>query len=123
MGVWANPMSDAKRGTDHVVSAEKSMTDVGALPRSPLFAAYHHPQATWTTAIHTAWQLDPAIAVFLTERCKYPVIQNEVGRLVRSNTRDVLDVPEALRFLLGDISARRDLKVNSIAVSLISYGG
>ena len=33
MGVWANPMSDAKRGTDHVVSAEKSMTDVGALTR------------------------------------------------------------------------------------------
>lgn len=66
-------------------------------------------------ALQTAWQLDPAIAIFLTERCKHAVVHNEVGRLVRSNTRDVIDIPEALRFLLGEVNVRRDLKVSRLA--------
>lgn len=71
----------------------------------------HRGQPMWMAALQTAWQLDPAIGIFLTERCKHAAVHNEVGRLVRSNTRDVIDVPEALRFLLGDINVRRDLKV------------
>ena len=58
--------------------------------------------------------MDPAIAVFLAERYNLPVVQNEVSRLVRSSTKEVLDVPEALHYLVGDrldTHVRRDLKV------------
>lgn len=64
--------------------------------------------------LRTIWHIDPAIAIFLTERFKQPIIRYEVGKFVRSNTVDVLDVPEALSFLLGDRldpNVRRDLKV------------
>lgn len=60
------------------------------------------------------WSIDPAIAVNMAERFHAAAVQNEVTRLVRSNTRDVLDVPEALRFLIGDKfdpRIRRDIKV------------
>jgi len=65
--------------------------------------------------VRMVWQVDPAIAVHLPERFKsYTVVRNEVTKLVRSTTRDVLDTPEALPFLLGDridSAVRRDLKV------------
>jgi phosphatidylinositol 4-kinase len=65
--------------------------------------------------VRMVWQIDPAIAVHLPERFKsYVVVRNEVTKLVRSTTRDVLDIPEALPFLLGDridSAVRRDLKV------------
>lgn len=60
------------------------------------------------------WQIDPAIAVYLAERFNVPVVHNEVSNLVRSRARDVLDIPEAIRFLVGDrtsANVRRDLKV------------
>ncbi|KAJ6502153.1 hypothetical protein C8R45DRAFT_975566 [Mycena sanguinolenta] len=92
--VWANPTNDPKRGTDH--------TERGLL------------EASWAATVRTVWQIDPAIAVHLPERFKgYTVVRNEVTKLVRSTTRDVLDTPEALPFLLGDridSSVRRDLK-------------
>ena len=71
-------------------------------------------QAAWSKAVRKAWQVDPAIAVYLTERFSDPSIHHEVGRLVRSRTRDVLDIAEGLRFLVGDRTGsdvRRDLKV------------
>ncbi|TCD70919.1 phosphatidylinositol-4- kinase [Steccherinum ochraceum] len=98
--VWTNPTNDAKRGADHFGTLEKTMTD-----------------ASWTNVVRRAWQVDPAIAVYLTERFSVPVVLHEVGRLVRSRTRDVLDIPEALRFLVGDrtgADVRRDLKYLSI---------
>ena len=52
--------------------------------------------------------------MYFAERLKNPIIRNEVGKLVRSSTLDVLDTPEALAFLLGDrldSAIRRDLKV------------
>jgi phosphatidylinositol 4-kinase A len=65
--------------------------------------------------VRTAWQLDPSIAIHLADRIGRPSIQAEVGRLVRSNTREVLDSPEASRFLLQadrmDSKNKRDLKV------------
>lgn len=94
--VWSNPANEAKRGADHIVSIEKTMVD-----------------SAWTSATRKTWEIDPAIAVFLTERFKHPVLESEVGRLVRSNTLDVLHIPEALRFLVGerlDQNVRRDLK-------------
>jgi phosphatidylinositol 4-kinase A len=65
----------------------------------------------WISAVRAAWNINPAIAVYLTERTKNVAVHNEVAKLVRSNPRDVLDVPEALRFVLGNASVRRDLKV------------
>ncbi|KAJ6618823.1 hypothetical protein B0H10DRAFT_2217316 [Mycena sp. CBHHK59/15] len=94
LGVWANPTNDPKRGTDH--------TERGLL------------EASWATMVRRVWQIDPAIAVHLPERFKSSiVVRNEVAKLVRSATRDVLDTPEALPFLLGDrldSTVRRDLK-------------
>ncbi|KAI0647399.1 atypical/PIKK/PI4K protein kinase [Trametes meyenii] len=94
--VWSNPGNDPKRGTDHICQLEKTMLD-----------------SIWTGAVRRVWDIDPAIAVYFAERFNYPTVQNEVGRLVRSSTPEVLDVPEALRFLVGeklDINVQRDLR-------------
>jgi phosphatidylinositol 4-kinase A len=64
--------------------------------------------------VRLTWQLNPAITVYLPERFMLPVVHNEVTRCIRSNTTALLDVPDALRFLVGerlDANVRRDLKV------------
>ncbi|KAF7338006.1 hypothetical protein MVEN_02024500 [Mycena venus] len=98
LSVWANPTNDPKRGTDH--------TERGS-PRGKC-------SASWAAMVRMVWQLNPAIAVHLPERFRsYVVVRNEVTKLIRSTTRDVLDTPEALPFLLGDridSGVRRDLK-------------
>ncbi|KAL1668533.1 hypothetical protein GGF50DRAFT_96468 [Schizophyllum commune] len=95
--VWANSTNDPKRGQDHVSATERTLYD-----------------ANWQTLVRTAWQVDPAIAVFMAERFKQPAVRNEVVRLVRSSTRDVMDVAEAVPYLIGDnldvTNARRDLR-------------
>lgn len=51
----------------------------------------------------------------MSERFHVAIVQNEVTRLVRSNTREVLDCAEALRFLIGDkldVNMKRDIKVS-----------
>jgi phosphatidylinositol 4-kinase len=68
----------------------------------------------WTTFVRQTWQLDPGIAVHLTERFTVPALASEVTSLVRSNPLACLDVPEALNFLVGDkldSTVRRDLRV------------
>ncbi|KAH7879656.1 uncharacterized protein C8R40DRAFT_1158339 [Lentinula edodes] len=77
-----------KSGTDHI-----GMT---------LIEVESTQQSSWPALIRTLWQLNPAIAVYLTERFKSNVISSEVTKLVRSSTADVLDVPEAFNFLLGE---------------------
>lgn len=60
------------------------------------------------------WQIEPAIAVHMPERFHNATVNGEVTRLVRSTTRDVLDSPESLKFLVGDrldVGVQRDLKV------------
>lgn len=97
LSVWVNPMNDTKRSTDFFGATERGLVD-----------------ATWLGIIRTVWNVDPAIAVFLTERFKLPLLRNEVGRLVRSSPKDVLAIPEAVHFFLGDRFdpyVRRDLKV------------
>lgn len=50
----------------------------------------------------------------MSERFNVATLNSEVTRLVRSNTREILDCPEALRFLIGDRldqSVKRDIKV------------
>lgn len=59
----------------------------------------------------------------MSERFKLAVVRNEVTKLVRSNARDVLDVPEAIPFLLGDRldrSAYQDLKVRLLSLGSLS---
>ncbi|KAI0782195.1 atypical/PIKK/PI4K protein kinase [Abortiporus biennis] len=94
--VWANPCNDPKRGADHYGTIDKTMTE-----------------ANWSSVIRKAWQIDPAVAVYMTERFNQVIVPTEVGRLVRSSTRDALHIPEAMRFLVGDKmqpNVRRDLK-------------
>ncbi|CAA7271519.1 unnamed protein product [Cyclocybe aegerita] len=96
LSVWSNPTNDVKRGADIVGNMERTLLDTA-----------------WPGIVRTLWRLDPAVAVYLTERFKNPHIRYEVGKLVRSNTTDVLDIPDALSFLLGDRldpRVRRDLK-------------
>ncbi|TFK54620.1 hypothetical protein OE88DRAFT_1653021 [Heliocybe sulcata] len=94
--VWANPCKEVRRGMDHISSIERSLSDV-----------------SWANVVRATWQIDPAIAVHLAERFRYPALHNEIRKLVRSNTPEVLDVPEALQFLVSDkldAGVRRDLK-------------
>jgi len=51
----------------------------------------------------------------MSERFKFASLRNEVTKLVRSSTLEVLDVPEALLYLIGDRldpAVHRDLKVH-----------
>ncbi|KAF9446332.1 hypothetical protein P691DRAFT_708828 [Macrolepiota fuliginosa MF-IS2] len=96
LSVWVNPTNDTKRAADFIGATERGLLD-----------------SAWLGIIRTVWNIDPAIAIFLTERFKSPFIRNEVARLVRSTPKEVLTVPEAISFLLGDrfdASVRRDLK-------------
>lgn len=62
--------------------------------------------------VQTAWKVNPAVAVHMAERFK--PAQAEVAKLIRTHPEQVLHVPEALQFLLGnrlDPSIRKNLKV------------
>ena len=64
--------------------------------------------------IRTAWKIDPAIVVHFPRRFVHPIIEKEAGRWVRAHSREVIDYPEALQFLIGDrldLGVTRDLKV------------
>ncbi|KAF9526949.1 hypothetical protein CPB83DRAFT_856867 [Crepidotus variabilis] len=96
LSVWSNATNDTKKSPDLVGSTERSLVDT-----------------SWASITRTTWNLDPAIAVYLTERFKNPAVRYAVAKLVRSNTKDALDVSAALSFLLGDrldSNVRRDLK-------------
>ncbi|KAG8958845.1 phosphatidylinositol-4- kinase, partial [Tulasnella sp. 425] len=85
LNVWSNPINDFRRGPDHVIAAERSFLD-----------------DSWNQVVRTAWRIDPAIAVHMSERFKAPAVSLEVNRLVRANPGEVCHVPEALRFFLGE---------------------
>ena len=110
--VWANPTNDPKRGTDHSGTAAATLLEVRSIRRPA--TSTEHEQSAWSPIVRTLWQINPAIAIYLPERFKSPVVRNEVSKLVRSSTLEVLDVPEALPYLLGDKldpRVRRDFKV------------
>jgi phosphatidylinositol 4-kinase len=96
LSVWVNPTNDIKRSTDLIGTAERTLID-----------------PSWINLIRCVWNIDPAIAIHLTERFKSPLIRNEVVRLVRSSPKDVLGVAEAVHFLLDNFNSnvRRDHKV------------
>lgn len=57
------------------------------------------------------------MAVQMGERFKYTPVQIEISRLVRADPKAVIDVPEALHFLLGDRlepGARNALRVSLV---------
>jgi phosphatidylinositol 4-kinase len=54
------------------------------------------------------------MAVHMGERFKYPAVQHELTRLVRSDPKAVIGVSEAIFYLLGDKfdpASRRALQV------------
>ncbi len=58
------------------------------------------------------------------ERFKYLNVQTEISRLVRADPKAVIDVAEALHFLLGDRlepGARKALRVSVAALQAL-YG-
>ncbi|KAF5380919.1 hypothetical protein D9615_004166 [Tricholomella constricta] len=94
--VWANPTNDPKRGSDQIGTVVATMLE-----------------ASWGGVLRTVWQIDPAIAIYLPERFKSPVVRNEVIKMVCSSPLEVLDIPEALLFFVGDRvdpHVRRDFK-------------
>ena len=55
------------------------------------------------------------MAVHMGERFKYPAVQHELTRLVRSDPKAVIGVSEAIFYLLGDKfdpASRRALQVH-----------
>lgn len=117
LSVWTNPLNDPKRGADYGGAVERLMTDV-RFPNHDIFIlALISAQPTWVGTVRKIWHVHPAVAISMAERFHSPAVQNEVTRLVRSNTRDVLDVPEALHSLVGEwmgTQVKRDLKVRSL---------
>ena len=66
------------------------------------------------------WNFNATVAVYLGERFNSASVRHEIGNLVRSNTLQVLDAPEALFVFLGerlDSGPARDLKVVSRCVA------
>ncbi|KAG9126585.1 phosphatidylinositol-4- kinase [Ceratobasidium sp. 392] len=98
--VWANPTNDPKRGADYLSNSERSMTDDG-----------------WRNMVRTAWSIDAAIAVHMTERFKRPVVENELTRLVRANPSSALHVPEAVKFFIGDRFARNQKRDHKLLLA------
>lgn len=73
-------------------------------------------QAEWTKLVAKAWRISPHMAVHMGERFKYPAVQHELKRLVRSDPKAVIGVSEALFYLLGekfDPASRRALQVRT----------
>lgn len=64
-------------------------------------------QDAWIKMVRKAWILSPAIAVHMGERFKEPAVHAEITRLVKISPKAVVDVPEALQYLLG-LELQRD---------------
>ena len=96
--VWCNPGNDPGRGVVSASNLEKTMTSVGLTKNRAADAC----QDEWSRLTARAWTLSPSMAVHMGERFKQPGVQNEISRLVRGNPKAVVDVPEALHYLLGD---------------------
>jgi phosphatidylinositol 4-kinase len=72
-------------------------------------------EAEWTKLVAKAWRISPHMAVHMGERFKYPAVQHELTRLVRSDPKAVIGVSEAIFYLLGDKfdpASRRALQVH-----------
>nr|XP_018260847.1 phosphatidylinositol 4-kinase [Kwoniella dejecticola CBS 10117]OBR83005.1 phosphatidylinositol 4-kinase [Kwoniella dejecticola CBS 10117] len=86
MSVWCNPLNETGR---------PNLPATGALERAT-------GGDEWTRLVGKAWKLNPAMAVHMGERFKNAPVQAEISRLVKSDPKSVIQVAEALHFLLGD---------------------
>ncbi|WVR07656.1 hypothetical protein IAU60_004698 [Kwoniella sp. DSM 27419] len=86
LAVWCNPMNEPGRS---------NVPNAGNLERSTT-------ADEWTRLVAKAWTLFPAMAVHMGERFKLATVQAEISRLVKSDPKAVVGIPEALHFLLGD---------------------
>ncbi|KAM6500354.1 hypothetical protein JOM56_003368 [Amanita muscaria] len=94
--VWNNPTNDPKRGPNNTGTIERLQTE-----------------ASWASIVRNVWNFNSSVAIHLAERFKNAPVRNEIANLVRSNTLQVLDVPDALLLYLGEqlnSGSRRDLK-------------
>lgn len=82
--VWCNPTNE-NRGTAPIGTIERN---VGA--------------DEWPRLVQKAWVLSPGMAIHMGERFKHDPVQREITRLVRIEPKRVVDVPEALHYLLGE---------------------
>ncbi|ORY33464.1 hypothetical protein BCR39DRAFT_520273 [Naematelia encephala] len=83
--VWYNPLNEPNRGSANPPALEKTIA---------------HEE--WSRLVLKAWKISPAMAVHMGERFKYGPVLSEIARLVRTDPKAVIDVPEALHYLLGD---------------------
>ncbi|OCF44647.1 phosphatidylinositol 4-kinase [Kwoniella heveanensis CBS 569] len=86
LSVWCNPTNEPGR---------PNVPAVGNLERSTT-------GDEWTRLVGKAWKLFPAMAIHMGERFKNAPVQAEISRRVKTDPGAVIDVPEALHFLLGD---------------------
>ena len=84
LNVWCNPTNETGRTTG---------ADIAERALSP---------SEWPKLVAKAWRISPAMAVHMGERFKYPPVQTALTALVREHPKQVIAVPEALRYLLGE---------------------
>ncbi|KAL7418401.1 Phosphatidylinositol 4-kinase stt4 [Cryptotrichosporon argae] len=85
LNVWANPTNES--GRTYAASGPIERT-VGA--------------DEWVALVRRAWRASPAMAVHMGERFKQNQVQIELMKLVRTEPRRVLEVEDAVRYLLGE---------------------
>ena len=114
LSVWDNPTNDLKRRSDPAGLLETAMAEVRNHYWPDREANAISLQGNWRDEVRHAWKIDPRLVVFMPERFKSVVLEMEVGKHIRAHTREVLDAPDALRFVAGDrlnSAALRDMKV------------
>ena len=86
-------------------------------------------ETSWLTAVQVAWNVDPYIAVHLSERFISASMMKEIRRLILANPESVIDSPLAAQIMLGDSLASDlafQMRVFSIAALIdcsICYSG
>ncbi|KAI8142097.1 hypothetical protein BJV82DRAFT_617170 [Fennellomyces sp. T-0311] len=88
LSVWCNPLNDMGHGhpPTFVGTVEKSLTT----------------DDMWKSLIRFAWEVSPKLVIQLNRRFTQPIVYKELHQLIANNTRDAVDIPEALVLLLGD---------------------
>jgi phosphatidylinositol 4-kinase len=74
-------------------------------------------ETSWLTAVRVAWNVDPYLAVHLSERFVSVAMFKEIRRLILANPEDVIESPLAAQIMLGDSLASDlgfQLRVTSI---------
>jgi len=87
---WHNPLNSG----DLVISGEATINTWRLMKSS---------DKMWRESVRLAWEINPILAVHLPQRLKSSeksVVSEEVSRLVRYWPENVMDIPEALTYLV-----------------------